>query len=37
MGNMRGTYRLIHDADHDVWENTELEEVTELHSKVKSF
>ncbi len=33
MGKMKGgTYRLIQDADHNVRENTELEEVPELHS-----
>jgi hypothetical protein len=34
---MRDTYRLIHDADHDVRENTELEEVPEFDPEVKSF
>jgi hypothetical protein len=28
---------LIHDADHDVAESAELEEVTQLHSKVKGL
>ena len=37
MGNMKVTYRLIHDTDHDVWKNTELEEVPELYPKVKSL
>lgn len=28
---------LIHDADHDVAESAELEEVTQLHSEVKGL
>lgn len=29
--------RLIHDADHDIAEDPELEEVAQLHAKVEGF